>query len=325
MDFTQVIGHDKIIRNLQNAIKGRKISHSYLFEGVESTGKKMVALTFAKTLLCEKRELEPCNQCKSCLKFDNFNHPDCELIESDNSIIKKENIDKIIENLSIAPLEGDRRIIIIDDCHKIRMEGQNSLLKTLEEPPSYINIILITSNTNGIIPTILSRCERIKFYPVASKKIEKLLTTKYGRSPEEAKFIINFTKGSVGQAIKLSQSEDFFQRRDKVLKIIDDIIKGNTYRVFDSENFFKESKEDWEEILDIILYWFRDLILYKELGKSELLLNKDKISLLSSQVFLKEERINDIIEKVAKVKKDIQRNVNYQLAIETMLLSMQEV
>lgn len=325
MDFTQVLGHENIITNLQKAVDTGKLSHSYLFEGAESIGKKMVALAFAKTLLCKEEGLSPCNICMACLKFDNFNHPDFQIIESASQTIKKEVIDDLIKNLYIAPLEASRRIIIIDDCHKIGMEGQNALLKTLEEPPSYINIILITSNTNRILPTILSRCERIKFFPVESKEIEGILASKYERDLEEIHFLLNFTRGSVGQAMELAQSEEFFQAREELLEIIDDIIRGNSFRVFDSQDFFKENRDNWQEILDLIMFWFRDLMLYKELGNTDLLLYKDKIDLLSRQEFLKEKLISDTIEKIDRVRQDIENNINYQLAIETMLLGMQEV
>ena len=325
MDFTQVLGHKSTIENLQNAIKKGQVSHSYLFEGEESIGKRMVALSFAKTLLCKKQGLQPCNNCNSCLKFDNFNHPDFELIEPEKDKIKRDEIKNIIDNINIAPLESPRRIFIIDNSDKIGVEGQNALLKTLEEPPSYINIILITSNINKLIPTILSRCERIKFYPVETKKIGEFLVSKYDKTIEEASFISHFTKGSVGRAITLSETPEFFEMREEVLNIIDSIIKGDKFKAFSSMDFFLNNKEDYEEILDIIIYWFRDLILYKELGNTELLVNKDKTSLLSSQSFLKEGQINDIINRTMDTKKDIKRNINYQLAIETMLLSMQEV
>ena len=325
MDFTQVLGHKSTIENLQNAIKKGQVSHSYLFEGEESIGKRMVALSFAKTLLCKKQGLQPCNNCNSCLKFDNFNHPDFELIEPEKDKIKRDEIKNIIDNINIAPLESPRRIFIIDNSDKIGVEGQNALLKTLEEPPSYINIVLITSNINKLIPTILSRCERIKFYPVETKKIGEFLVSKYDKTIEEASFISHFTKGSVGRAITLSETPEFFEMREEVLNIIDSIIKGDKFKAFSSMDFFLNNKEDYEEILDIIIYWFRDLILYKELGNTELLVNKDKTSLLSSQSFLKEGQINDIINRTMNTKKDIKRNINYQLAMETMLLSMQEV
>ncbi|HFL3828418.1 TPA: DNA polymerase III subunit delta' [Clostridioides difficile] len=325
MDFTKIIGHEGVIENLKNAIDNNQIFHSYLFQGEEALGKKMVALSFAKTLLCKEGGHKPCNRCNSCLKFDSGNHPDFQLIEPEKDIIKKEKIDELIKSINIAPLESKRKIIIIDDSDKMRMEGQNGLLKTLEEPPSYINIILITSNSNNIIPTILSRCQVITFYPVENNKIEELLTSKYNKTIEEAKFIAHFTKGSVGKSISLSESEDFFERRNEVFNIIDGVIKGDKTKIFNSIDFFIKNKDFSEEILDIILYWFRDLIIYKEIGNSKLIINMDKISLLSNQSYLSTNKINDIIENIMETKKNIERNINYQLSIETMLLNMQEV
>ena len=325
MGFNQIIGHERVIENLQNAIRYNQIFHSYLFEGEEAIGKKMVALFFAKTLLCKEEGIKPCNRCNSCLKFDNWNHPDLKLIESEKGLIKKEKIDEMIKNINIAPLESKRKIIIIDDSHDIRMEGQNALLKTLEEPPSYINIILISSSSNNLVSTIISRCQIVKFYPVENTKIEELLMAKYNKTLEEASFIAHFTKGSVGKSIMLSQSEEFFQKREEVIDIIDNIIEGNKLKIFSSIDFFSKNKDYYEEILDIILYWFRDLIIYKEIGESKLIINKDKIPLLSRQSFLNLNHINDIIENIMETKQSIERNINYQLAIETMLLGMQEV
>lgn len=325
MDFTDIIGHEDIIDNLKKAIKNGQIFHSYLFEGEESIGKKKVALSFAKTLLCKSEGIEPCNRCSSCLKFDNFNHPDFILIEPEKGIIEKKKIDKLLSKINISPLESNRKIIIIDDSDTMRMETQNSLLKTLEEPPHYINIILITSNSNNIIPTILSRCQIINFYPIEKNKIEKMLVSKYGKTREEANFIAHFTNGSLGKAITYSESLDFFKLRDETLDIVDQIVRGDKFNIFISIDFFNVHKEDYEDILDILLYWFKDLILYKKVGSSELLINQDKISLLSKQSFLKEEKINDIIYTVIETKENINRHVNYQLAIETMLLNMQEV
>lgn len=325
MDFTDIIGHRDIIDNLKSAIEKGQISHSYLFEGEESIGKKKVALSFAKTLLCKSKGLEPCNKCNSCLKFDNFNHPDFTLVEPEKDIIKKEKIDDVLNKINIAPLESQRKIIVIDDSHSMRVETQNALLKTLEEPPNYINIILITSNSNNIIPTILSRCQVITFYPIPKDEIEKLLVSEYGKTEEEANFIAHFTKGSLGKSIAYSKSQDFFKQRDETLDIIDQIVRGDKFNIFTSIDFFNKHKDAYEEMLDIILYWFRDLIIYKKLGPSELLINQDKTTLLSNQSFLSEDRINGIIEKTMETRENIKRNVNYQLAIETMLLNMQEV
>lgn len=324
MDFNEVIGHEKIIEMLKTTLKNKTISHSYLFEGEEGLGKRKVATVFAKTLLCKEEKLEPCNICSSCIKFDTGNHPDFFLIEPEKDLIKKEEIETLIKNITRAPFESERKIFIIDESDKMNPQGKNALLKTLEEPPSYVNIILISANINHLLPTILSRVQRIKFYPIESSKITKYLVEKYHKSEEEAKFIADFTKGSVGESIKLSASQDFFEKRKIIINIIDSLIKGDKTKVFSSIGFFNENKDHIEEILDIFLYWFRDLIIYKEIGESELIINRDKFQYLSEQSFMKYNKIHDIINKIQETKADIRRNVNYQLSIETMLLNIQE-
>lgn len=322
MDYTNIIGHNRAIQALKSSIVNKTVSHSYLFQGEEGLGKKMVAYVFAKTLLCKEGKDQPCNTCVSCMKFDSENHPDFFLIEPDKGLVKKAQIEDLVRNVGILPFESNRKIFIIDDSHKMNLEGKNTLLKTLEEPPSYVTIILITSSPNNLLPTILSRCQSVKFYPVQSSKIEDYLVRLYSKSIEEATFVSNFTKGSVGKSISLSTSDKFFQMRDELVKILDSLIKGDKTRAFSSMYFFNENRDNIEEIIDIILYWFRDLLIYKEIGDSHLIINKDKLEYLSSQTFMDYNSINGIIVKVEETKDNIRKNVNYQLSIETMLLSI---
>lgn len=320
MDYNNIIGHHRAIKALKQSITNKTVSHSYLFQGEEGLGKEMVAYVFAKTLLCKEGKEEPCNRCVSCAKFDSNNHPDLFTIEPDKGLIKKSQIEEMIKNVGILPFESKRKVFIIDDSHKMNLEGKNTLLKTLEEPPSYITIILISSSPNNLLATILSRCQSIKFYPVKPLEIEEYLVKLYNKSTEEASFVSNFTKGSVGKSISLSTSDDFFQMRNEIIKILDSLIRGDKTKTFSSMPFFNENKDNIEEIIDIILYWFRDLLIYKEIGESHLIINKDKLEYLSSQSFVDFNLINDIIEKVEETKDNIRRNVNYQLSIETMLL-----
>ncbi|NLL80792.1 MAG: DNA polymerase III subunit delta' [Tissierellia bacterium] len=324
MDFTQIIGHEKSIEILKKEIRNKTVSHSYIFEGEEGLGKKKVALAFAKTLLCKEQKLDPCNKCVSCMKFDSENHSDLFIIEAEKGLIKKGKIDELIKKISTAPFESPRKVFIINDCHLMNKEGMNALLKTLEEPPEYINIILITSNPNQMLPTILSRCQSIKFNPVEANKIIDMLVDYYGKDKEEAEFISNFTKGSVGKSIEISQSDDFFNKRDEIITIIDDLLKGDRTKVFSSFSFFNENKDKIHEILDMLLLYFRDLMIYKKIGNNPIIINKDKIEYLSSQSSIDSEKINDIIDNIQKTKELIKGNVNFQLSIETMLLSIQE-
>jgi DNA polymerase-3 subunit delta' len=324
MDFNQIIGHEKQINSLKNAIDNHSVSHSYLFEGEEGLGKRKVALAFSKTLLCKEEKNSPCNSCSSCIKFDRGNHPDFKELFQEKGLINLKQVEELVGSVSTSPFESKRKIFLIDDSHLMNLEGKNKLLKTLEEPPEFMNIILVTSVANRLLPTIVSRCQGIKFYPVDSFKIKELLVKEHFIEEDKAKFIAEFTRGSVGKSIELVTSENFFKERDETIKIIDSILKGDKTRALSSIDFFTSNKENIDEILDIILYWFRDILIYNELGESSLILNKDKIEILSSQSFLDLSKINDIIYRIEETKANIKSNVNLGLSLETMLLNIQE-
>ena len=324
MDFNNIVGHKNIIDNLKRAMGKDNISHSYLFVGPEAIGKKRVAMAFSKALLCEKGGLEPCNECTSCRKFDTSNHPDFYYIEPEKDSIKKEQIEEVIKSMMTKPLEGKRKVYLIDDSYAMNRFSQNALLKTLEEPPSYVNIILISTSSKNLLPTIISRCEVIKFSPIETDEIKKYLMEECKNSREEVEFISSYSKGSIGRAIELLQDDGFLDMRENIFKIIDGVLKGDELKVFNSLAFFDENEGNCEEILDIILYWFRDLYIYSEMGESDLIINRDNMELLSTQTTLSKSKINDIIETVLVTKENIQKKVNYQLSIETMLLKMQE-
>lgn len=326
MDFNDIIGHERIIESLKNAINNDLVSHSYLFEGPKSIGKEKLAKVFAKTLLCHSQKDSPCNTCSSCLKFETGNHPDFYLERPEKDSFKKEQIENIQKTIREIPLESNKKVYIIDQADKMTQQAQNSFLKTLEEPPVYAVIILLATNGYSLLPTISSRCQIVKFTSIEKQKIENALINKLKLSEEHARFIASFSNGIIGKAIELSESDDFRNLRDDLIEKLDILINGDKLKAFTISEFFEKRKESIYEILDIMLLWYRDLIIYKETENTDILVNKDKIDLISDQCKkLSKYEILDIIDTVKKAKDDILSNVSYQLAIEVMLLKIQEV
>lgn len=322
MDFNSIVGHEKPIGNLRNAIKNKKISHSYIFEGEKGLGKMTVAKVFAKTLLCIEDLDKPCNTCISCRKFDEGNHPDFFIVEPINNLIRVGQMEDIVSNIQKSPFESERKIFIFDDAHLMNVETQNKFLKTMEEPPTYVNFILITNVINKLLPTIISRGQRMKFFPVNYKKIVEFLMEKHDLDRARADFISRFSMGNVGRSIELISNDEFFQLRKEIISIIDKILKGDETRAFSSFELFDRNRENIDLILDMILFYFRDLMIYKETRNEELLLNKDMVEIISTETFVDFCKINDIIEKVQQTKDNVHNNVNFQLSIENMLLNM---
>ena len=324
MDYKDIVGHELVVQSLKRAVKNNNISHFYLFEGEGGLGKRTLGRTFAKTLLCEEKGEEPCNRCGSCIKFDHLNHPDYHEIEPEKGIIRKGQVEEIIRGMSMSPFGGDRKVFLMDQAHLMNKEAQNAMLKSLEEPPIYVHMILVTSSSKNLLPTIVSRGQQIRFGQIPISLVAEYLVQREGMATEEARFLAEFSKGSLGRAVQLCSSEDFFQIRDWIIELMDLLIRGESWKIFSAVERFTEEKERVQELLDIMLFWFRDLMVYKSTGDLSLVINSDKEKLLSEQSFLDLDRINDIIKKIQDTSMNLQLNVNYQLSIETMLFKIQE-
>lgn len=325
MNYDDIIGHKTEIESLQRAIKNDHISHFYLFEGEKGIGKKATAKVFAKHILCKaKKDDGPCGVCSSCRKFESGSHPDYLEIAPSNGMIRKNEIDNLIKQISFSPFESAKKVILIDDCEKMNKESQNALLKTLEEPPSYINLILVSSNPKLILNTIISRAEKIHFKSINANDMVEFLIKKENIPLERARLISDFSQGSIGRAFELIKSDEFIELRDDVIRLVDYCIFGREYEVFEMSEKLAKTKEISENVLLILLLYLRDVYFYKFTQNDRFLINKDKVDLIKKHSILEFEKINDIIKKIYFTKESIDLNVNRELLIETLFFNIQE-
>lgn len=178
MIFENIVGNERNKELLKSIIDANNIAHSYMFVGKESIGKLIFAKEFAKAILCESSE-KPCNICKSCIEFDTYNNPDFSMLEPEGTSIKIDPIREFIKKVYEKPVVSNRKVYIINDSNYMTKEAQNALLKTLEEPPEYVTIILITSNENMFLPTIKSRCTKITFNKLKDTELARILEKQY--------------------------------------------------------------------------------------------------------------------------------------------------
>ena len=292
--FENILGNEKIKQELSNAIQNNKISHSYLFIGTEGIGKKLLAKEFSKRLLClNEREKD---NCKSCMEFENNNHPDFSIIESeDNKSIKIEQIRYIQKKVQEKPIISNRKIYIINNADLMTTEAQNCLLKTLEEPPEFVTIILIGQNEDAFLETIKSRCMILRFKGIEEGIIQKYMNENYNLKNIDSSMLKTF-EGSIGKAIKLKDKMDMYQ---DVYKIIYSFEKKDIIDIYNmSENIYK-SKEEIYEILEYI-----NVILI-ELAK-------------------KSYKYTKCIQIVENTKKRLKQNANYDMCIDNMLFNIWE-
>ncbi len=325
MAFERVLGQEKAKQNLQRALEKDELAHAYLFEGAEGLGKKNMALDLASALLCERNKDKPCRICNSCLRISSGNHSGLKIIEEEK-VIKVDEIRELIKDIQLKPYEGKKKVYIICDADKINMQGQNALLKTLEEPPQYATIILLTTKRNSLLSTIVSRCQTIRLNLVSLEIIKYYLVNEKKANEEEAQKIAAFSGGNVGKAVKLLEDVAFHERMENVIKICTDLMNVKLIKAIDKISFFEEEKSNIEEILDFMISWYRDLLVYKETENMDLIINIDKkeeIAFGARRIDIN--KIRDIIFIIQKSKNNLKSNVQFHLNIEVMLLNIQEV
>ena len=251
VSFNNIIGHKDIVKHLQNAIKTEKISHSYMFTGRPGSGKKLIATTYAMTLQCEAGGTEPCQKCDSCKKALGKNHPDIIMVnhEKPGTISIDEIREQVIHDVAVKPYCSPHKIYIIPDAEMMTVQAQNALLKTIEEPPEYAVIILLTSNIDVLLPTIQSRCVRLDL---------RLHVPDY-----QAEIDASFAQGSIGRAKDAATSEEFSAMTENALKILKYVNTMEVYELADEIKSLSGEKQNIGDYLDIFQFWFRDVLMFK--------------------------------------------------------------
>lgn len=325
--FHDIIGHEEIIRHLKNAIETGKVSHSYILTGEAGSGKKLIAGTFAMTLQCEKGGTEPCQTCDSCKKAIGKNHPDIIMVshEKPGSISIDEIRDQVIHDVAIKPYCSPYKIYIIPDADLMTPQAQNALLKTIEEPPEYAVIMLLTSNGESLLPTIRSRCVRLDLKVVDDSLIKKYLMEHLHVPDYQAEIDVSFAHGSVGKAEKAATSQEFSDMTKKALELLENVNKMEVYELTDEIKSLSTEKQNIEDYLDIFLFWFRDVLMFKATREIDNLVFKQEINFIKEQASERSyENIEKILDALEKVKVRLRANVNQELALELLFLTIRE-
>ncbi|OQY13263.1 MAG: DNA polymerase III subunit delta', partial [Desulfobacteraceae bacterium 4572_19] len=230
--FYSLIEQQLPIQILQNFFLHKIIPNAILISGIEGTGKKKAAITFAMLCNCQSHnfsesstlnliDMEPCGKCSSCKKILSATHPDIHIIEPVGKFIVISQIRSMVSSLVQKPYEAKMRFIIIYDAHTMNVESANSLLKSLEEPPARTTIILLSSKPSNLLPTILSRCRQIKFNPISKQTILDTLINTYHIDPEIANITASMANGSLLMALKFANADsgtkDWVGMRNRLL------------------------------------------------------------------------------------------------------------
>ncbi len=357
MAFNQVLDQKVVKKILSGALRKNLLASSYLFYGDQGTGKWAMALELAKAINCERDQKEACDVCSSCQKIDKMIHPDVKVIFPIPSARSEETNQKEIERfkklkmanpytivrfernvnipveqiramqreICLKPFEGKRKVIIIAEAENMHISSANSLLKILEEPPQDANLILTAHNPNKLLPTVISRCQQIRFGKIPSSIIEEKLMQDHHLKEEKASFYANISNGSYGKALDFLQQEKEVLRQD-ALNLLGMATEGKTSQIIQMVN---QVLERWDrnsilEMFEIFGSLLRDIYMTQE-GFSNKLINSDMRDhvLKLSEKFQRQNKVEHALQVIEQVRLNCQiRNASQKLGLLNLCLQL---
>jgi len=325
--FKDIIGHNQIVDHLKNAIRMEKISHAYIFNGESNAGKMMLAEAFAMALQCEGHSEEPCMECRSCHQAKDHNQPDIIYVSHDKpNVISVDDIRQQINNdIAIKPYNSKYKIYIVDEAEKMNVQAQNALLKTIEEPPVYGIILLLTTNADSFLPTILSRCITLNLKSVNEELIKSHLMKRYQIPDYQADVCAAFAQGNVGKAIQLAASDEFNELKASALSVVKKLEDMDLYELNQLIKQINEFKPKIHEYFDLLTLWFRDVLYLKATNDVNNLIFKDEVYDIKKQAAKRSySGIETILQTLEQSRVRLNANVNFDLVIELLLLTIKE-
>lgn len=328
----QVVGQDRVVSILQRGLEQGTLAHAYMLIGPPRVGKMTVALNLAQALNCESPE-PPCGDCQSCQKVVAGNHADVQVINltrnegvGEAKLISIDQVRDMQHSASLPPFEGKCKVFIIEDAELLSVEAANSLLKTLEEPTDKTLFLLLTTNDKLLPETVVSRCQRLELTPLPSPEMEEVLQKQWGIEPQRAKLLSRLSAGCLGWAIIAASDDQILQERTEKLEHLYEVIKSDTEKRFDHAARlaaqFARSRASVQEILDLWLGWWRDLLLVK-VGCPDYVTNTDQLNVLNEMAgHYTMEQIRDCLGSIRAAEEQLKLNANPRLVLEVLMLDM---
>ena len=327
--FKDVVGHKNIIKYISSAVQADAVSHAYILNGERGSGKRLLANLFAMSLQCQNREEdgEACGKCQYCKQAQSGNQPDIIKVthEKPNTISVDDIRTQVNNDIVIKPYSSKYKIYIIPEADLMSAQAQNALLKTIEEPPEYAVIMLLTENAEALLPTIRSRCVMMKLRNIKDQLVKKYLMEQMEIPDYKADVCVAFAQGNMGKAIMLATSEYFNEIKEEVVHLLRNIDEMNVSELMDAVKKCMTYKMEINDYLDMIAIWYRDVLIYKATKNVDRVVFSDQLRYIKARASKSSyEGIENILDAIEKAKARLKANVNFELTMELLLLTIKE-
>jgi DNA polymerase-3 subunit delta' len=319
MPFENILGHKSPVGILRSMLKTGQIPHSFIFSGPDGIGKRTTAVAFVKAMNCMENEDDFCDSCISCRKIDRLVHPDLFCLAPEKNVLKIEQVRALQQDIDFKPMEAKKKAVIIDQADKLNLNAANCLLKTLEEPPEDTVLILIAQSAASMLPTVISRCQRIRFSPLADEDIFRFLRER-DIAEDKAMVITTHAHGSIARANVLTDG-DFLSSRVEIVKMLSGVSSKSFDAVFQLSNYLSREIIGLPLMLEFLYHWYRDLLFIKEGLSESLLYNRDiKEDLFEAAQHETRDGIIRKIKRVQWVQNSAVLNIDIQLGFESIMM-----
>lgn len=323
--FSEIVGHEQTKEHMQAAIRDKKPFHAYLFQGEEGVGKEALARTFAAGLQCQSESADkPCKECVSCRQMESGNQPDVIWVTREKASLGVDEIrEQLCNTMDIKPFSSPYKIYLVPEAEKMTEAAQNALLKTIEEPPEYGIVILMTSNISALLPTIQSRCLTMEFRPLSTAVVESYVKEHCQVPDYQARASAAFAQGNLGKAMRYAKSEDFIERKDHIISLLRHVEQMDLSEMLAVIKDLGTRKDEVRDYIDLMVLWYRDVLLFKATKDINQLLFQDEASYISREASHRSyEKIEEILQAFEKAKVRLRANVNFDITMELMLLTL---
>lgn len=322
MEFIPILGNQKNIEHFEAALRTGKLSHAYLISGASGSGKKTFVRSMAAALLCERKSITPCGKCASCVKILSGNHPDFIWLKQQKpTVIRVDEVrEQLVETIQVFPHYGSYKIYVIDQAELMNASGQNAILKTLEEPPEYGLIFLLTEKPEALLETIRSRCVGIEMENLPDSVIRKALKDK-GFDDNIINEASAYARGNLGKAEDIASGGEQKILKDKIAAVLADVRSMDAFEINQTAKELKEFEKN--EALEAVLIWFRDVLVAKSNENIKNIYYIKEGQLIASQAqALSYESLNSIFDAIDMAKLEAQTNVQPEPIFEVLLMKI---
>lgn len=321
MELDKLIGQQAIIRRLKKIISDNRVGHAYAFSGPDGIGKYTFAVAFAKDLLCTG--CKPERKCISCRTLMEGTNPDFYEVTAVKQSIGIDLIRALREDVSSRPAYGNRKVYLINSAQLMTVQAQNCLLKTLEEPPAYAVILLLTTSFEALLPTLQSRAVNLRLNPYTDNEMREILKSLYPIPQNQMEFIIKFSRGIPGNAIHIIEENNVKELRQLIFNLL--LKPDDIYIAGDFEKTLINSREELATAFDILISVYRDCLFMME-GLENKLINRDnKDMIITIASFYSKRKLLDKITRLEMLRQNFKQNINYKLGIDMLMMEIQEV